>query len=203
MGHFIIQWLGPCDFKLFQNISLIATEVYQFEEAKFVVVARTRSEDIIVDKPGLTHQSSVDKKVKFVIPRDTFERPTKVRIQVRETEDFTRVIMPLNLLNELRKIRCVRLCRRSLSFFSDTILINSIISEYGYKILIQDSVYHNCNVMTKNLHLICNFAENVIFRYEYTHRINVKGVTTLWYECMYIICIIFTLANVFPSMNSY
>ena len=88
-GNFIIQSLGPCDFKLFQNVSLIATEVNQFEEGKFVVVARTRSEDIIVDKPGLTHQSSLEKKVKFVFPRDTFERPTRVTIQVRQTEELT------------------------------------------------------------------------------------------------------------------
>ena len=55
-----------------------------------MVVARTRSEDIIVDKPGLVHQSTVDKKVKFVFPRNTFKRPTRVKIQVRgkRTSDF-------------------------------------------------------------------------------------------------------------------
>ena len=74
-----------CLFQLFQNVSLVATEVNDFEEAKFIVVARTRSEDIIVDKPGLVHQSSVDKKVKFIFPRDTFKRPTKVKIQVRKS----------------------------------------------------------------------------------------------------------------------
>ena len=49
------------------------------------------NEDIIVDKPGLVHQSSIaylylsiDKKVKFIFPRDTFKRPTKVKIQVKK-----------------------------------------------------------------------------------------------------------------------
>lgn len=74
---------------LFQNLSLVATEINQFEEAKIIVVARTKSEDIIVDKPGLVHQSSADKKVKFVFPRDTFKQPTKVKIQVINTQKIS------------------------------------------------------------------------------------------------------------------
>ena len=45
------------------------------------VVARTKSENIIVEKPGLTHQSSIDKKIKFVFPRDTFRDRTNVKLQ--------------------------------------------------------------------------------------------------------------------------
>ena len=82
LGHFKIK--SRVTFEIFQNVSLIGTEVNQFEEAKFVVVARMRSEDITVDKPGLIYQSSVDKNIKFVFPRDTFKYPTRVKIQVRE-----------------------------------------------------------------------------------------------------------------------
>ena len=67
---------------IFQNVRLAAAEINQFETAKVKVVARTKSEDIIVDKPGLVQQSSIDKKVKFVFPRDTFTRPTRVKLQV-------------------------------------------------------------------------------------------------------------------------
>lgn len=78
----------------FQNHSLVATEINQFEEAKIIVVARTKSEDIIVDKPGLVHQSSIDKNVKFIFPRNTFKQPTRVKIQVRKTKGSSIIFLP-------------------------------------------------------------------------------------------------------------
>ena len=67
----------------FKGLNLVAAEINQYEHAKVMVVARTRSEDIIVGQPGLVHPSTIDKKIKFVFPRDTFSRPTKVKLQVR------------------------------------------------------------------------------------------------------------------------
>ena len=70
-------------FKEFSTANLIGVEANDFDMLKILVVSRPKSQNVIIDKAGLTVTSTTDKNVKLFTPRDAFSTRTNVRLSVR------------------------------------------------------------------------------------------------------------------------
>lgn len=57
-------------------------EVNDFTTVKAIVVCRPRCQSIIVDKPGISVNSSMDKNLKIFVPREAFQQKTELRLEV-------------------------------------------------------------------------------------------------------------------------
>lgn len=62
--------------------NLAGFEINDFKSVKAVVVARPKGQTVVVDKPGISATSSIDKNVKIFIPRNAFSSRTLVNLLV-------------------------------------------------------------------------------------------------------------------------
>lgn len=53
-----------------------------FDQAKVVVIARRKNQNIFVDKPGTSQYSTYDKNIKLFVPREAFNEPTELKLAV-------------------------------------------------------------------------------------------------------------------------
>jgi hypothetical protein len=67
---------------LFQKLisNLAGVEINDFNSFQAVVVARPICQTIIVDKPGISVQSTMDKNVRLFVPRDAFNTETELKL---------------------------------------------------------------------------------------------------------------------------
>ncbi|XP_052215338.1 reticulocyte-binding protein homolog 2a-like [Dreissena polymorpha] len=70
------------DNEEFSTSNLIGVEANDFDMLKILVVSRPKSQNVIIDKAGLTVTSTTDKNVKLFTPRDAFSTRTNVRLSV-------------------------------------------------------------------------------------------------------------------------
>ncbi|XP_052215333.1 FK506-binding protein 5-like isoform X2 [Dreissena polymorpha] len=66
----------------YATTNLIGFEANNFDKLKIMVVSRQKSQNVIIDKAGLTVTSTADKNVKLYTPRDAFTTRTNVRLSV-------------------------------------------------------------------------------------------------------------------------
>ncbi|KAK3576623.1 hypothetical protein CHS0354_023141 [Potamilus streckersoni] len=71
------------------GLNYAGIDVSKFKTVKVVAVAKTRSQEFFVDNGGTSQISTVDKNIKLFIPRDTFSKSCKLKLQVRQMRDHS------------------------------------------------------------------------------------------------------------------
>ncbi|XP_060603079.1 FK506-binding protein 5-like [Ruditapes philippinarum] len=66
---------------------LAGIDVNDFSSLKAIVVTRPRCQTIIVDRPGISVYSTMDKNVKLFVPRNAFETKTELKLMVQSVSD--------------------------------------------------------------------------------------------------------------------
>ncbi|KAL3890737.1 hypothetical protein ACJMK2_003015 [Sinanodonta woodiana] len=61
--------------------------VDKFHTLKMLAVAKTRSQELVVDKNGISQALTLDKNIQICVPNDTFRKPTKMNLQIRPIRD--------------------------------------------------------------------------------------------------------------------
>lgn len=61
---------------------LAGIEINDFTSLKGVVVTRPRCQSIVVERPGISVHSTMDKKIKLYVPRNAFETKTELKLMV-------------------------------------------------------------------------------------------------------------------------
>ncbi|KAL3890827.1 hypothetical protein ACJMK2_003102 [Sinanodonta woodiana] len=61
--------------------------VDKFHTLKMLAVAKTRSQELVVDKNGISQALTLDKNIKLFVPKDTFRKSTKMNLQIRPIRD--------------------------------------------------------------------------------------------------------------------
>ncbi|XP_053404370.1 uncharacterized protein LOC123555392 isoform X2 [Mercenaria mercenaria] len=68
---------------------LAGVEVNDFSSLKAIVVTRPRCQTVIVDKPGISVHSTMDKNVKLFVPRNIFGSRTELKLMVQSVSEHT------------------------------------------------------------------------------------------------------------------
>ncbi|KAL3890743.1 hypothetical protein ACJMK2_003021 [Sinanodonta woodiana] len=69
------------------DLNFAGIDVASFRSVKILAVAKTRSEEYLVDKSGISQASTLDKNIKIFVPRYTFQKQTKVKLEIRPIRD--------------------------------------------------------------------------------------------------------------------
>ncbi|KAL3890762.1 hypothetical protein ACJMK2_003040, partial [Sinanodonta woodiana] len=73
--------------QMIRDLNCAAIDVAKFHTVKVLAVAKTRSEELVVDKNGIRKTSTLDKNIKLFVPRDTFRKPQKIKLEIRPIRD--------------------------------------------------------------------------------------------------------------------
>ncbi|KAK3609000.1 hypothetical protein CHS0354_003899 [Potamilus streckersoni] len=52
-----------------------------------LAVAKTRCQELVVDKNGINQAAAVDKNIRLFVPRDTFRKPNKMKLEIRQIRE--------------------------------------------------------------------------------------------------------------------
>ncbi|KAL3890846.1 hypothetical protein ACJMK2_003121 [Sinanodonta woodiana] len=69
------------------DLNYAGIDVANFRSVKVLAVAKTKSQEFLVDKSGISQASSLDKNIKLFVPRDTFRKPKKMKLEIRPIRD--------------------------------------------------------------------------------------------------------------------